>query len=667
MLATLDVDKELDTALETQKDDLEARLEKSTKKYPALYWALNYHVNTRGERMVFNDLDYLLQLYKDIGKHPRMCVEKSVQCGISELFIVQSHIEAGELGLTVMYVLPKYEIRNRFVNNRIYKLHKRVSMYGLLIRQAEAMVHRTSLMHFGKGTLAYVGSNVADEFIEIPVDSAFVDEKDRCNLSNLLMLPDRLTASPYKYEREISNPTIEGFGIDERYQESSQGHWEIECQSCGKWFTPDFWKHVVRQIGHNQFEARDVDYVPGEMVDARLIHDCGAPVNRLASGRWTHEYPKRDWKGYRISKVFSKFVTLDDLIDKHGKAVGNDLKMQLFYNSDLGLPFSSKGAKFTREMLLECCRPYQWPVKKMAPKNVRVMGVDVGDILYVVMRERIRHKGGISMRLVMARSVKGFQALADIITEWQPKRVVIDAAPERHAVSGLKAKFSFVWSMKFQETAPEIHKNKSDREASINRTSLIDTLRQLYDDQDLWLPMEAEFIDNGDFFKHLMASTRILEVDEEKPDKARFVWVHTKPDHYMFADAYCIAASMLMPRLDIFEYYSDEAKTMQKRIARKVIKSGETVEEKVKIQDMQNVTPEIFKAELQRRYSEPKGVKPTVDFNEIWATVDDLLTTQGYADLFLVSKLTGEKEEDVLNVFKIHHLTETVIKGQYIK
>ena len=92
--------------------------------------------------------------------------------GLSELFIIQLHIEAGERGMTVMYVLPKYELRNRFVDNRIFKIQKKVQKYNYMLKQAETSVQRKSLIHFGNGTIAFVGSNVESEFIEIPVDSA---------------------------------------------------------------------------------------------------------------------------------------------------------------------------------------------------------------------------------------------------------------------------------------------------------------------------------------------------------------------------------------------------------------------------------------------------------------------------------------------------------------
>jgi len=256
---------------------------------PALWWAKRYHINSRGERMDFKDVPYLVALYTDINKAEKMVIEKSVQCGISELFIINSHMEAAE-GLSVMYVLPKYELRNRFVNNRVYKLHKRAAKYSALLREASTGIHRTSLTHFGKGTLAFAGSNVVTEFIEIPVDSGYVDEKDKCNLTNLLLLPDRYTASPYKFHREAGNPTVEGFGIDARYLESSQGQWYIKCDECGRNFVPDFFQHVVEEVADRVFKPRDPNYDPDdELKEIELICECGEGVNRLKDGNWWHK------------------------------------------------------------------------------------------------------------------------------------------------------------------------------------------------------------------------------------------------------------------------------------------------------------------------------------------------------------------------------------------
>jgi len=216
-------------------------------KAPILYWATNYHRNIRGDRMSFKDRWYLASLYRDFLKYHKFAVMKPVQHGLSELFIVGSFYEAAELGYVVMYVLPKYKGRDRFVNSRIDTVIRKVPAYARMVSEA-AGTSRVSLKQFGRGQIVYVGSNVEEEFVEIPIDSAYVDERDRCNQRNLLLLPDRYSASPYRFHREISTPTIEGRGIHGRIQTSTKGRWMIRCESCNYRFYPGFFEAVVKQV-----------------------------------------------------------------------------------------------------------------------------------------------------------------------------------------------------------------------------------------------------------------------------------------------------------------------------------------------------------------------------------------------------------------------------------
>jgi len=637
----------------------------------ALYWAMKNHVNTRLQPMIFKDLPYLFDLYWIIGTTPYMVVEKSVQCGLSELFIIQSHIEAGELGMTVMYVLPKYELRNRFVNNRIYKLHKRAPAYNRMIVAAETKVHRTSLMHFGRGTLAYVGSNVSDEFIEIPVDSAYVDEKDRCNLPNLLMLPDRLTASPYKFQREISNPTVEGFGIDEQYVESSQGVWMLKCLGCGKQFVPDFWKHVVEEVSTNIFAPRDknADADPQAAGDIQLIHDCGAPVDRLKWGEWVHKYPNREWQGFRISQVFSKFTPLRKLYRIWSKAVGNDLKTQLFYNSNLGLPFSSKGSKITRAMLNDCRRLYEWPVRRVGQERARLMGIDVGECLHVVMRERVRTDRGTKLRLIGIWTLPGFSQLVQILREWKPSSCVIDALPEIHKVMDLKADFSSVWSSRFQAGETNLVRHKERRELRMDRTAILDYVRQGIELQSLLLPMQAEFMEDGEYYNHMQASTRILEANEVNPEKSRFIWKEgSRPDHFMLAEAYCIQAGMIMPEHGIFDFFEQEAKALSKHgNVREVPAPDLSDEKREEIAKLQHLTPQVFLDRTFNQHVNRNPPKPPVDDQKIADSIKFMHSSQDYVDVALMATMMQESEKEITRVLVDLGFEESRIKGQYVK
>ncbi len=627
-----------------------------------LYWALKYHRNIRGEFMDFalnNGANYLWDLYRFIDDIPYMCVEKSVQCGLSELFIIQSHLEAAERGMSVMYVLPKYELRNRFVNNRIYKLHRRVDHYRHMVALADTKVHRTSLMHFGEGTLAYVGSNVQDEFIEIPIDSAFIDEKDRCNLGNLLMLPDRLTASPYQFEREISNPTVEGFGIDERYGESSMGEWKLLCPRCNTWF--------------NVFKPRDTDADPNPICEdeIRLIHDCGCPIDRLGPGRWDHAHPFRKWKGFRVSKLVAQLspkATLRDLYSKWNKSIGNDLKTQIFFNSDLGLPFSSKGARITRTMLNDCRRNYPYPPTRVARNRKRFMGVDVGAGLHVVMRERVRSKEGVTHRLIGMWTLPGFSQLGQIMREWKPDCTVIDALPEIHKVLEIKADFSNVWSSRFQESTTNLTKNDVKKELSMNRTAILDYVRQDVELQHLINPLNAEFLEEGVYYDHLLASTRILEANEDHPEKSRFVWKEgSKPDHFFFAEAYCRQAGMVMPDHNVFEFFDQEADALTSHQDKRSVVGGNlSEEERQKIADLQRLTPEVTLINIQKQ-NRPEPPKPVVDDQKIKDTIDFMFKSQKYVDADLAAQASGEDVGDVTRILLTHRFKQSRIAGQWIK
>ena len=640
-------------------------------EYRTLYWARNYHVNTRLQPMSFKDLYYLLELYKVIDTTPYMVVEKSVQCGLSELFIIQSHLEAGERGMTVMYILPKYELRNRFVNNRIYKLHKKTPQYSKFLIQAETKVHRTSLMHFGSGTLAYVGSNVQDEFIEIPVDSAYVDEKDRCNQGNLLMLPDRLTASPYKYQREISNPTTEGFGIDERYAESSQGMWNIKCPHCGRWFVPDFWKHVVRQTGSNTYLPRDpnADPDPLSASEIGLMCECGKPVDRLYWGEWVHAFPNRQWQGFRVSKTFSKFTTLRALYRTWVKAIGNDLKTQIFYNSDLGLPFSSKGSKITLAMLESCKQAYEWPVRNVSQGNTRFMGIDVGDNLHVVLRERVRTPKGVFLRLLGAWVVPGFSQVGSLIREWKPSCCVIDAMPEIHKVMDLKSDFSMVWSSRFQEGTTSLVKQKEKREVRMDRTAILDYVRQAFELQKMILPAQAEFIEEGEYYAHMQAATRILEANEDNPEKSRYVWREgSRPDHFFLAEAYCMQAGMTMPDHGVFDFFEQEASSMSDYADKHDVEApGMSDEERLRISQLQHLTPTAFLSSQFDKHVNVDPPKPAVNEQRVSDVINFMYESQGYVDISLVENSVTEGFDDIAKVLSDLGFKESRIKGQYVK
>jgi hypothetical protein len=572
---------------------------------PILYWAKEYHRNSNGRKMDFRNLPYLVQLYKEFQLHDLFVMMKCVQVGISELFIIGSFYEAAEMGLTVFYILPKEKSKERFVSNRVDKTIRRVGKYAEFSKIAGG-TSRVSLKHFGKGTLVYVNSNVPDEFFEIPVDSAYTDEKDLCNQSNLLMIPDRLTRSDYKYEREISNPSIEGFGIDERFLESTKGYWFNKCHHCGHRFYVDFFRDIVRQIGKNQYEAIDPEYKFKQNRNKNInayCPKCHKAIDRFSMGEYVEEFPGRDWTGRQVSQVINPMKNMGSVIDIWMQSHMNPIKTQRFYNSILGLPYTSEGAKITDKMLNRLWRPYKYPVDKKDVKGVLFMGIDVNLSYNVIIRERIKDEYGCWVRrLVLAVSLPSTAMVENCIREWNPRVIVVDANPEIHFVMSLKTKFKHLYSSKFQHAQLKINISKDDRIISMDRTAAIDAVKEEIEGEMVILPEEADAsVDSGHYYEQMKSSTRILKVNEENPEKSYFSWEHSAPDHYLLAEVYCLQADLIVPRDSIIDFYKNIVAGIHTEQEDKLKEaSKQTNMMPQELQELSNISPQEFLNKLNK-------------------------------------------------------------------
>jgi ssDNA-binding Zn-finger/Zn-ribbon topoisomerase 1 len=567
---------------------------------PLLYWALQYHRNMHGQRMTFKDVPYLIAMYRDFLKFKKLVVEKPAQRGLSEMFILGSFYEAAELGLLVMYVLPKYKGRDHFVSSRIDTVIRRVPAYQRLIDNAGG-TSRVALKHFGSGQIAYVGSNVEDEFIEKPMDSIFVDEKDRCNQRNLLMAPDRLIHSAYKAHREISTPTIEGFGINKRIQASTKGCWFIKCDHCGYYFVPGFFENVVRQTGPQNYELCDRDCNKSEE-PALICAKCGKKVNRFQKGEFVEEFPNREWVGRLIPSVITPYVTLRDLVNEWMEVFLDAQKRQFFINQRLGLPYSSEGARFSDGVLNKVEVPYRYPIEKVDIKGPLFMGVDVGGVLTVTIRERIKDaQNCIRRRLVLATEVPSFNILKELLREWQPKVCVIDADPEIHSIASLRGEFRNVYASRFQHGLLDFNINREDQTVKQDRTSSIDFLKAQFDSLMIMNPEGSSVLVGGRYRSQMGASTRILIENENNPEKSYYSWESGNPDHFMLSETYCAQADRIIPSDSVIDYYIKEAAghPSDKPPASSMDGKNELVQEE--IDKLSKMTAEEFLAQLRKK------------------------------------------------------------------
>lgn len=465
--------------------------------------------------------------------------------GISEWAICDA-FEHCRKGRAVFYVLPTQIMRSTFVQNRIDKPKAFIPYYAEKFREFKEGADSTILKHFGQGVIKLVGSNAPTEFGEFPANCVTIDERDWCNQDNLLMAKDRLQASKIKYYREISKPSIEADGIDKSFSESDQKLWHIKCKGCNEWQALDFFTHLCREVADGSFELLDLRWNLESATDLNLFcNKCGRALDRLQEGEFVPFKLDRRKSGYHLSHLFSPTVFMAELWEFFLKAQGDETWMQVFYNSRLGLAYTSKGAKLTQALMEICMGDFA----DLSTSKYSVAGIDVGAWFHVIIRDK-DEKG--NHRLVHAGSYKTKEELKEVLARFDCAVIVGDAKPETRLMRELQKELGRkFWLCDYfvQPSLFAVKKNEDDRTLQADRTQTMDSSHADFLGKRILLPKNFKALDKGDFVKQMCAPTRVTEPTSDGGFK--FVWREPSgvPDHYRHAYNYAwIGANHLSPQ-----------------------------------------------------------------------------------------------------------------------
>jgi hypothetical protein len=516
------------------------------KNYPVLWTGIFAHRTHKNRALSFDRRKYLIHLYKN--KNPNINVMKSTQCGVSEWLIVKAWNRA-EHGRGVFYVLPTYNLKNTFVKDRFDRSIEYSNYYrSFQLATKEFIVSESStLKHIGRGSINFVGSNSSVAFTSYAGDVAIIDEEDECDQENLKMTPERLSDCPDPEFYRVGNPKVSGVGIDHQYSISTRMKWGFKCDKCNHWIMPDFFVHLVTHEGENDYVLADREWTRDSERDIYMICDkCHRPVNKFADGEWIPEQ-KSDIDGYHISKLFSGAVTNKYMIERFTDGLSDETAMQRFYNGDLGLPHTSKGAKIDYDMLDDCIEQYTMPNRC---KDVCTMGVDVGSKLHVRINQ-ILHNG--QDRAVYIGAVNELSDIVELLTRYNVKCGIIDALPELRIAKQFTKLGKGFFRCQYKETNKDLidRKNKT---ITVDRTSSLDNIKAKINIKTQILPRNARSLlpllqdtkgsKVSEYYFHMCASTRVFD---EKRNK--YIWVEgSKADHLFHAENYCNIAKKLLKR-----------------------------------------------------------------------------------------------------------------------
>jgi len=487
--------------------------------------ATTVHKNHKKKKLKIKGT-YLEALYKDTNRVIK--VKKSTQAGVSEWLAIRAIIRARD-GLNVFYVFPTYVLKNQFVKERINKSIMYTRYYSDLQKNDDSRIFESlDMKMFGKGTIAFVGSNSQVSFLSFPADDVIIDERNQCNEENIGMAKDRQGNSKDKTNVIVANPTYEGFGIDLDYEESNQNKWCIKC-SCGEWVFPDFFKHVLKEIDDKTYIIRDKNFDPHKTKDVNPIcHKCGKAFNRLATGEWV-PHNKHNDSGYHISKLFAGTVTLREMVDRFDTGLKDENEMQHCFNNDMGLSYTAKGAKIDDSLLNSCVRDYNMPDNST---DIHIAGIDVGNMFNIIIAD-------VNLHVHYVGETPDIKDIIMLIKKYNVRMFVIDAMPEKRTATKL------VYSMKrgfmcfYSNSKKNLTYDLEERTLSVDRTFTLDAVKESIVTEGIKLPQNAKTIKN--FYEQMTSSTRVF--DEKKKT---YDWVHNKPDHYFHAMAYLLLAKKIL-------------------------------------------------------------------------------------------------------------------------
>jgi len=485
-------------------------------------WRFKYHPWLRG--MHDSATDY------NVG-------QKAAQMGFTEcvLNIVFFYIDVH--GLDCLYVLPaKTPDASDFSAARFDPAIDMSPHLEKLFSDVKNVGHKRA----GNTNLYIRGSKSRAGLKSVPVGVLILDEKDEMNQENVPLARERQSGQVIKKTWEISTPTVDGWGINETFNQSTQEEFFFPCPHCSRQIQlkfPDNFEIVGEDINDISIHK---SYIKCHKCNMKLDHET--KHEWLASAEWVPAHKSRNIRGFHINQMYSPTVSPGTFIELYFKARVNPADEQEFYNSKLGLPHVVEGARVTDKDINQCIGSYG----KFAENDsgLVTMGVDVGTWLHYEIDKWHIHPNAIDVnteskcQLIAEGKVATFEELEDLMYRYQVQGCVIDIQPERRKAYEFAQKFWGRVRMCFygrgiQGKNINIH-SEDELTLTVDRTSWLDLSLGRFRNKMISLPVDLSM----EYKEHIKSPVRVYEKDADGNPVGKYVKAGSSNDHLAHARTY---------------------------------------------------------------------------------------------------------------------------------
>jgi hypothetical protein len=295
----------------------------------------------------FAQFPFQRELYAEGVDLEQVHLMKSTQVGASA-WLVRWSIYWVDRGDTMLYVFPAEEQLRSFYNARIATLLRGPHLDRRVENATVSNVHQREI---GGGWLYLRGAQSVAGLETIDADGIAMDEYDLIPKEAIPVAERRISAPTSRgLVRRIGWPSIDGYGIARKFDESDRRRWFVKCPKCREQQFLRFFKR--RSGGRDEEESGDglpnatSAYV--DVAEAKIrCGKCEKPLvpEVIAKGQWVAEFPSREERGYHVHRLLVPGARLKPLID--ASRLTDPWERQSFYNRDLGEPYSPKEGRLS--------------------------------------------------------------------------------------------------------------------------------------------------------------------------------------------------------------------------------------------------------------------------------------------------------------------------------
>lgn len=465
---------------------------------------------------------------------------KSAQMGYTETLLNVIFYSIDIRQLDCLYVLPnKVPDSSDFSSARFDPALELSPHLHDLFSDVKNVGHKRA----GGANLYVRGSNSRSQLKSIPVSVIGMDEIDEMNQENIPLAFERTSGQIEKYIWMISTPTIPGHGIDKYYERTTKEHFFFKCPGCSKYI---------------EFEYPDSLVICGDDLNDPRIKEshtictqCKKVLGQedkweyLDTGIWVPTYKERDPRGFHINQMYSSSIQPMHLAQSYFKGLTNPADEVELFNSKLGLPHITEGARVDDIHIQNCMGNYITSDSYIPKNKVITIGIDVGKWNHYEVDEwtipRQFQYADANMvcqpRVIQYGKVRTFAELDALVFKYEPRAVVIDMNPEtREAQRFAIRHHGRVYLCLYPNTsnAERLTEKHDSYQVNANRTSWLDTSLGRFHNGTIQIPSNVDL----EYKSHIKAPVRVYKFDKDGNPVGRYITDHEAPDHYAHARNY---------------------------------------------------------------------------------------------------------------------------------